>query len=345
MGHQKNGYTYRDNTMKLSTAFHMALVHAYGGEGSDNKVKSLGMSEIRYIYDTPICQSVQQCRGQNGCDGRVYRARKGIIAVVDYENGFNCLWEIKGAPGTKIRIEIEQTGETFGIENHRACGFDRLNIQNGARDENGEFGKYGRFCSNKHDSGKVHNALTAFNSFNGVKIQNAEWQAGAVELDTNHLQIGFDTDNQGTGKGFTINYEIVGLEEEATFEEVSADLSNQLEDIFQHLAFDQLELNTDLTEKAHDRIKANMQRIHDNMFTKFNDLMDRCKNQDQSSSMHVNVTNTDLNDPVNAKEAWENLMRSSFDVCDLPVTRKGYDQSSWPRRIDRYFNKLAKLLN
>ena len=91
-------------------------------------------------------------------------------------------------------------------------------------------------------------------------------------------------------------------------------MSNQLEDIFQHLAFDQLELNTDLTEKAHDRIKANMQRIHDNMFTKFNDLMDRCKNQDQSSSMHVNVTNTDLNDPVNAKEAWENLMRSSFDV-------------------------------
>ena len=67
----------------------------------------------------------------------------------------------------------------------------------------------------------MHNALTAFNSFNGVKIQNAEWQDGAVELDTNHLQIGFDTDNQGTGKGFTINYEIVGLEEEATFEEVS----------------------------------------------------------------------------------------------------------------------------
>ena len=96
MKSSKNGYIYRDNTMKLSTALNMALVHAYGGEGSDNKVKSLGMSEIRYIYDNPICQSVQQCRGQNGCDGRVYRARTGTIAVVDYENGFNCLWEIKG---------------------------------------------------------------------------------------------------------------------------------------------------------------------------------------------------------------------------------------------------------
>lgn len=87
-------------------------------------------------------------------------------------------------------------------------------------DDNGEYGKYGRFCSNKQDSGKLHNALTAFNSINGVKIQNPEWQAGAVELDTNHLRIGFDTDNQGTGNGFQINYEIVGLEEEATFEEV-----------------------------------------------------------------------------------------------------------------------------
>jgi len=122
-------------------------------------------------------------------------------------------------------------------------------------------------------------------------------------------------------------------------------LSNQLEDIFQHLAFDQLDLNTNLSEKAHDRIKANMQKIHDNMFDKFNALMDRCKNQDQSSSMHVDVTQTDLSDPVKAKEAWESLMRSSFDVCDLPITRKGYDASSWPRRIDRYFNKLAKLLN
>ena len=95
-------------------------------------------------------------------------------------------------------------------------------------------------------------------------------------------------------------------------------MSNQLEDIFQHLAFDQLDLNTNLSENAHNRIKANMQRIHDNMFLKFNALMDRCKNDSQSSSMHVNVTQTDLSDPVKAKEAWESLMRSSFDVSFRP---------------------------
>ena len=91
-------------------------------------------------------------------------------------------------------------------------------------------------------------------------------------------------------------------------------MSNQLEDIFQNLAFDQLDLNTNLTESAHNRIKANMQKIHDNLFGKFNALMDRCKNDSQSTSMHVDVTQTDLSDPVKAKEAWESLMRSSFDV-------------------------------
>ena len=50
------------------------------------------------------------------------------------------------------------------------------------------------------------------------------------------------------------------------------------------------------------------------MFGKFNALMDRCKNSDQSGSMHVDVTNTDLTDPVKAREAWESLMRSSFEV-------------------------------
>merc|ERR1712157_558314 len=154
----------------------------------------------------------------------------GTISVSDYSNKFNCLCEIK------------QNNDNFGIENQRACGFDRLNIQSGQKNEDNKYNKFGRFCSNKNDEGKPHNALTAFNSYNGVKITNQEWQAGPVELDTNHVRIGFDTDNQGTGAGFVINYEIVGLEEEATFDEIHQDLSNQLEDIFQNLAFDQLDL-------------------------------------------------------------------------------------------------------
>ena len=92
-----------------------------------------------------------------------------------------------------------------------------------------------------------------------------------------------------------------------------------MEDIFQHLAFDQLDAHSELSESAHNRIKQNMQKIHDNMFTKFNALMDRCKNSDQSGSMHVDVTNTDLSDPVKAREAWESLMRSSFEVEELTI--------------------------
>ena len=232
--------------------------------------------------DPPIFTSckVGQCRGQNGCDGRVHRAREGTIQVEDYSNTFNCLWEIKGiqssknafyrikkipeksamraqpknldsyanrylrhwndgsshnlpkslvdsfvelskgAPGTRVQIKIDQSGENFGIENHRACGFDRLNIQSGAKNDQNQYDKFARICSNKLDSTKLHNALIAPNSVNRTKIENAEWQAGFVELNTNHVRIGFDTDNQGTGAGFKIDYKIVGLEEEATFEEV-----------------------------------------------------------------------------------------------------------------------------
>ena len=48
--------------MKLATFFNVALVSGYGGEGSNNQLKSLAMGDIRYIYDNPLCQSV---RGEN----------------------------------------------------------------------------------------------------------------------------------------------------------------------------------------------------------------------------------------------------------------------------------------
>ena len=104
-------YIHTITKMKLATFFNLAFVHAYGGEGNDNQVKSLGMTEIRYVYDNPICSNVAECRGQNGCDGRIFRQRTGTISVSDYSNKFNCLWEIKGMH--RVPNYFQPTNRTF----------------------------------------------------------------------------------------------------------------------------------------------------------------------------------------------------------------------------------------
>ena len=87
-----------------------------------------------------------------------------------------------------------------------------------------------------------------------------------------------------------------------------------------------------------------MERIHTNLFTKWENLMARCKNGDMLNSIHASFTADDVTDPAVARSVWEGLMESSFQVCDLPITRSGFSGSSWDRRIERYFRKLNKLI-
>ena len=87
-----------------------------------------------------------------------------------------------------------------------------------------------------------------------------------------------------------------------------------------------------------------MERIHLNLFAKWESLMTRCKNGDMLNSMHASFWPHDVRyDPDIAESVWKGLMESSFEVCDLPVTKRGFPGSSWERRISRYFKKLNKL--
>lgn len=122
------------------------------------------------------------------------------------------------------------------------------------------------------------------------------------------------------------------------FSEVHEKLNVELDDIFKNV----------LTKPHH---MERMERIHLNLFAKWESLMTRCKNGDMSNllgatlnSMHVSFLADDVTDPDMAKSVWEGLMESSFEVCDLPVTRRGFPASSWKRRISRYFNKLNRLI-
>ena len=83
-----------------------------------------------------------------------------------------------------------------------------------------------------------------------------------------------------------------------------------------------------------------MERLHLNLFSKWESLMSRCKNGDMLNSMHGGF----LADDVTHPDVWKGLMKSSFEYCVLPVTKRGFRASSWKRRINRYFYKLDKLI-
>ena len=75
--------------------------------------------------------------------------------------------------------------------------------------------------------------------------------------------------------------------------------------------------------------------------------MGRCKNGDKFNFIHASFSADDFTDPDLAKSIWDVLMKYSFDICDLPITRKygyRYSAATWTRRIKRYFMRLNKLI-
>ena len=76
----------------------------------------------RYLYEQPLCDSINTCvdnPGKDdfinfkfnknehylGCDGQMFTARTGTISMANYQNFFGCRWEIKGAPGNQIKVK------------------------------------------------------------------------------------------------------------------------------------------------------------------------------------------------------------------------------------------------
>ena len=165
----------------------------------------------RYIQDNIVCPDVKTCQGDQGgmkCKGRYMTSPKGRIRLQSktklYGSNFHCRWEIKAPKGLKIRIKITQGHNKFGIEHHKTCGFDKLHVQS----IDGE--RYGRLCSTKLDAGLTYNGLSAYQTYNQVKIPSKEWQDW-ITLPTDHLVIAFDSDRlQESNRGFRLVYDTVG---------------------------------------------------------------------------------------------------------------------------------------
>ena len=93
-----------------------------------------------------------------------------------------------------------------------------------------------------------------------------------------------------------------------------------------------------------DLLAMRMARYHINLFAKWENLMIRCKNGDMRDSIPAHVPDIHTTDEAEAKYTWNGLMVMSFEVCDRPITRRGFANSSWKRRIENYFYKLNSLI-
>lgn len=100
-----------------------------------------------------------------------------------------------------IKIIVEE-GPFFGIEHNAACGSDGLKIHG---QENEELVGFGRLCSSPTSATKPYNGMAAYKTKNGEKIQSKLFR-NWLELDSDHLVIGFDTDQNNEGAGFILRW-------------------------------------------------------------------------------------------------------------------------------------------
>jgi len=284
----------------------------------------------RFLYENPFCATVKQCAKENdGCNGQVMTVNSGHIQLNNYPSRFSCRWEIKGTSKTKIRLKIEQGVDSFGIENQPMCGFDRLHIQSATGN------KYGRLCSSKANSGEIFNGMLDSETAGGVKIPSSEWQQdNGILLDTNHLVVAFDSDQEKTGAGFKIVFEIEGAAKTEMEQTV-----NEAKDGLQTLADHYVDPAAD--PKKAERIRKRME----NLFRKFISRMDKCGSLDKKSAgIDPEVFATlDLD---MAEEAWNAFLKDSFEDCSHAIfiirDNDGYDNTNWPNRLESYFSMIKK---
>jgi len=286
----------------------------------------------RFIYEKPHCSSVNECRGRNGCNGSILYNRNGKIELSNYPNFFNCRWEIRGGVNSKIWVKIESAGNSFGIENHRFCGFDRLNLQNydGSK-------KFGRICSSTKGAEIPYNGMnqleynTAAN-FEPTKIKSSAFRNG-VTLDSSQLVVAFDADNQNTGAGFVLHYQIIG--------DIDDLIEGELTDIGDTLEAGLLYLTRNVNEQRKEPIEKRIRKL----FALFSKKMSQCRNGDMTGEL-VNFSSAGFEEENLTKvhDEWFNIFQASFEKCDLPIMKKAgsFAETSWPRRINSVMNALQK---
>lgn len=159
---------------------------------------------LRYVYQFPICDSVEQCVNEDNprCDGEVFENESGSISHRAYGDKFNCRWEIIAQPGNHVGLKFYND---FDLEWQSQCGFDRVHIRcldDPNFDEKG--GKpISRLCGPK-DRSKTY-------AFDALKImpKNSFFKE-STSTKCKHVLIEMNTDQDTGGisdhSGFTLGY-------------------------------------------------------------------------------------------------------------------------------------------
>lgn len=169
---------------------------------------ALGPDMQRYLYDNPLCDSIEVCHGNKGnqgstCKGKLFEGKsKGRIRLGKYDDIFNCRWEVKVPKGRQIKFRVQQ----MKVEHHKTCGNDKLFIIDGQKENGDGDGIFARLCSK--DGGGIHNGLSAKKSPNGVKIDPQLFAKQSYLTDTNHLVFAFDSDQSTRKGGFSVLWEV-----------------------------------------------------------------------------------------------------------------------------------------
>ena len=222
----------------------------------------------------------------------------------------------------------------FGIENHAACGFDKLHIR--SYDDKA----YGRLCSSKANSKLPFNGMASGETFGGIKLKSKVFREWLL-LDTDHLVIGFDSDSEQNFAGFELKYEIIEPEITDPFvgplELVIDDMEDQLLKYIHEI--------TSLAPHA-ERLETRLLK----MLGKFDNRMRICRNGDQSGIVHTGLPTVifDPNEIMGVKDAWLVFFKQAFENCDLWIMREAdnnFDDTNWPKRIKSWFINLARDLD
>lgn len=165
--------------------------------GKHGRVSVDGPGQDRLLLHYPICMTNREhplC--DSGCVKK-YTQLSGQIRVKNYDSFKSCLWEIEVPATHTLSFQFK---DTFDLEFHQRCGYDRVHIFSGTIE--GDNQRQGRFCGPKPGTGKPFDG-----SGRNVEINNnMPFYDSAFDIQSNTAFIGFDADQSFVGGGFTLTW-------------------------------------------------------------------------------------------------------------------------------------------
>jgi len=185
--------------MKFSLATLALLAEgAQNGKGGKHGGIEMGGDNERWVWDTPKCLSnsadCSQTIELTDLSGEIK------FNAEDYVNFKNSLYTIS-LPGRHIQLQFDQDHD-FGMEFHKQCGFDRLQIFTGNAATFDKTNRIARFCGPKKGS-KPFDGSGKLKEVDGVMPM---WDEELNTMSSDVL-IGLDLDQDFDGySGFTLKY-------------------------------------------------------------------------------------------------------------------------------------------